>query len=179
MAPSWPPVSPLRTCARLCLATRTPWTKAAVAVSSFLSWMGQSVACRRSEQGMEGCSMRGTETWPPAFLGWGTGGSVSWGRGPWSCSWSPGLERWAARCFRVPTDLPCLPAGPGRWDGFSRFAGPVKTDKGLTGDSAQAGGGSRAPPFPQGCGVSFPPSLGWRRLVSSPLTHRGDKGFEW
>uniref|UniRef100_A0A8C7BSW6 ADAM metallopeptidase with thrombospondin type 1 motif 13 n=1 Tax=Neovison vison TaxID=452646 RepID=A0A8C7BSW6_NEOVI len=35
-----------RTCAKLCPATRTPWTKAAVAASLFLSWMGQSAACR-------------------------------------------------------------------------------------------------------------------------------------
>lgn len=52
---------------------------------------------------------------------------------------------------RAPADLPCLFAGPGRWDGFSRFPGPVKTDKGLAGDSAQVDGGTRALPSPHHC----------------------------
>lgn len=79
---SWPPVSPLRTCARLSPAIRIPWTKAAAAASSFLSWTGQSVAWRRSEQGVKErvracvCSRllaQGTCSLQPLFLGRETG----------------------------------------------------------------------------------------------------------
>uniref|UniRef100_A0A8C5VQA4 A disintegrin and metalloproteinase with thrombospondin motifs 13 n=1 Tax=Microcebus murinus TaxID=30608 RepID=A0A8C5VQA4_MICMU len=38
-----------RTCARLCPATQTRWTRAAAAAASFPSWMGPSVAWGRSE----------------------------------------------------------------------------------------------------------------------------------
>ncbi|KAB0394060.1 hypothetical protein E2I00_001764, partial [Balaenoptera physalus] len=44
-----------RTCARLSPATRTPWTKAAVAASLFLSWMGQSVVWGRPAFGGRAC----------------------------------------------------------------------------------------------------------------------------
>uniref|UniRef100_A0A8D1M7E0 Uncharacterized protein n=1 Tax=Sus scrofa TaxID=9823 RepID=A0A8D1M7E0_PIG len=103
----WPAPSPGSswTCARLSPVTQTPWTRAAVAASSFLSWMGQSVAWGSGAPRVTAAPWR---SWPP----WGQCTGAGLAGGPPVLAPAPAEEAWSPGGASATT--PDLPLGGAR-----------------------------------------------------------------